>query len=100
MAHRCALISTRTYDLVTQVSVIRNTDDDVDAERSETRGFYIGCSTTNKSSVFINRTFTSSSDIVLNGLSLAAHLDHANSVHIPTTYDIHDSSSLHCCSHS
>ena len=64
----------------TQASVIRDTDDD--AKRSETRGCHTGCSTTNESSVSINRSFTSSSDIVLNGLSLAAHLDYANSIDI------------------
>ena len=54
------------------------------AERSETRGCRSGCSTTNKRSVAIDRSFNSSSDIVLNGLSLAARLDYANSIDIPT----------------
>ena len=72
----------------TKSPVIRDTACEQITERSETRGCHIGCSTTNKRSVAIDRSFNPSSDIVLNGLSLAARLDYANLIDIPTFDDV------------
>ena len=72
-----------------QASLIQdNADSEQITERSETRDCHIGFSTTNKRSVAIDCSFILSSDIVLNGLSLAARLHYANSIDIPTLHAV------------